>query len=49
MACDAIGETDRAIALRARMQDLVGYDFRAAAPQFRRILVRDGEAGFACT
>jgi len=43
IAYDSIGETDRAIALHARMRDLVGYDFRAAAPQFWRLLARGSE------
>ena len=43
MAYDALGDTERAIMLHARMENLIGYDFRAAAPQFWRVLLRDGE------
>ena len=42
LAYDALGDTDRAIELHDRMEELVGYDFTAAAPQFWRLLGRDG-------
>ena len=42
MAYDALDDTNRAVALYARMENLVGTDFTAAAPQFWRMLARDG-------
>jgi TolB-like protein len=42
MAYDSFGDTDRAVALYERMDDLVGTDFTAMAPQFWRVLERDG-------
>jgi TolB-like protein/Tfp pilus assembly protein PilF len=43
MAYDAIGDTDRAVEIHNRMEALVGYDFTGAAPQFWRLLARDGD------
>lgn len=42
MAYDALGDTDRAVALYERMDDLVGNDFTAMAPHFWRMLERAG-------
>jgi TolB-like protein len=44
LAYDALGDFDRAVELHNRMESLVGYDFTAAAPQFWRLLARDGDA-----
>jgi TolB-like protein len=44
MAYDALGDFDRAVELHNRMENLLGYDFTAAMPQFWRVLAHDGNA-----
>jgi tetratricopeptide (TPR) repeat protein len=44
LAYDALGDFDRAVELHNRMENLVGYDFTAATPQFWRLAARDADA-----